>query len=169
MEDEAIFRFKTNRLLLLHSQNRNDVFKLFLLAILLAVFTNINAQNTTITIKMKNVRLSDILQEIKNQSGKSILYNNSFVDVYKNESITLNNVTLEEALKECLKIKSRVTLLSATRLSCRACYRCARLSLALVRPVALRLRLTADLPFRKLIRKYLSIISIPLFFCLSRV
>ncbi|MBN2519342.1 MAG: secretin and TonB N-terminal domain-containing protein, partial [Bacteroidales bacterium] len=65
----------------------------------------INAQNLTISIKMENASLGKILQEIKKQSGKNILYNNTLVDEYKDESVNIENMTLEEALKMCLKNK----------------------------------------------------------------
>ncbi|MBN2519344.1 MAG: carboxypeptidase-like regulatory domain-containing protein [Bacteroidales bacterium] len=81
--------------------------KLFEFLMLLTFLSlNIKAQNLTVTIKKENVPLGEILQEIKKQSGKNILYNNTIVDVYKNESIDLSDVTVEEALNECLKGKN---------------------------------------------------------------
>jgi hypothetical protein len=74
------------------------------------LFTNglfiLNAQDESITIRKENVSLGEILQEVRAQSGKNILYNNTKVDVYNNESINLANVSLAEALKECLKGKN---------------------------------------------------------------
>ncbi|MBN2519402.1 MAG: TonB-dependent receptor [Bacteroidales bacterium] len=63
-------------------------------------------QEISITIRLGHATLGEILQEIKNQSRKSILYNNTIVDVYKNETINLTNAPLEEALNECLKEKN---------------------------------------------------------------
>ncbi len=82
------------------------VTKVIAIIILLINYISINAQDVTITLKMENATLGEILQEIKKQSGKNILYNNNKVDVYKNESINLKSVTLEKALEECLKGKN---------------------------------------------------------------
>jgi hypothetical protein len=67
---------------------------------------NMNSQDKKISLKMEHVSLGEILKEIKKQSGKNILFNNNKVDRYNDESVNLNNVTLEEALKECLKGKN---------------------------------------------------------------
>lgn len=64
-----------------------------------------SADNRLITISMEDVGLGDILQEIKRQSGKNILYNNSKIDGYDHESLHVQDATLDEALRECLKGK----------------------------------------------------------------
>ncbi|MBN2519765.1 MAG: STN domain-containing protein, partial [Bacteroidales bacterium] len=86
-------------------KNKKNVIIFFSIVIFLGCFNTINAQEKTITIKMENVSLGEILQEIKKQSGKNILYNNNRVDIYKKESINIENLTLTEALDECLRNK----------------------------------------------------------------
>ena len=71
-----------------------------LLFISCSVFSN--AQGFRISITKENISLGEILQEIKKQSGKNILYNNTKVDSYINESIDIHNATVDEALKKCL-------------------------------------------------------------------
>ncbi|MBN2519403.1 MAG: STN domain-containing protein, partial [Bacteroidales bacterium] len=83
----------------------NDIIKYIALILFMFIFYNFKAQVITITISMENVSLGEILQEIKKQSGKNILYNNNKVDIYKKESINIENLTLTEALDECLRNK----------------------------------------------------------------
>lgn len=73
--------------------------------LLIKSFISFAQTGANITIKLENVKLSDILQEIKVQSGKSLLYSNTKVDKYQNESINIKNASLDKALKECLKNK----------------------------------------------------------------
>jgi hypothetical protein len=81
------------------------IVRLLLFALALSVSSFVLAQDKGITMKMEDVSLGDILQEIKRQSGKNILYNNNKVDKYKHETIDIKNASLDEALKECLKNK----------------------------------------------------------------
>jgi hypothetical protein len=69
------------------------------------------AQEQKISIALKNSSLHEILMEVKKQSGKNIVFNNNLIDQYKNETITIKNVSIEEALKKALegkKLKFRV-------------------------------------------------------------
>jgi hypothetical protein len=87
---------------------KNLVLKLLVLLMFISFPEIIKSQELRINIQLENVSLGDILQEIKKQSKKNILYNNKKVDVYKNQTIKLVNATLEEALKECLKNKNLI-------------------------------------------------------------
>ncbi len=90
-------------------QTKRRFISTFRPVIFLALFSitlNLAAQKNSVTMSMQNIALGEILQEIKLQSGRSILYNNDVVDVYKNESISIKNLTVLKALEECLKGKN---------------------------------------------------------------
>ncbi len=91
---------KTNQNILI-----SFVVKRLLFTLLIFFTLNSNAQENRITLTMENVSLGDILQEIKKQSGKNILYNNTKVDIYQHESLKIKNATLDDVLKECLNNK----------------------------------------------------------------
>ncbi len=68
--------------------------------------SSIIAQQSQISITKQHVSLTEILKSIKEQSGKSLLYNNDLIDRYQDESIDIKKASLEEALKQCLKGKN---------------------------------------------------------------
>ena len=55
-----------------------------------------------ITLKMKNKPLDQVLRVIESQSPYKVLFNLKQVNVYKNVTIDVKNVKLEEALEACL-------------------------------------------------------------------
>lgn len=63
------------------------------------------SQSSTLNLTMKNVSLHKILKEIKQQSGKNIIYNNNLIDKFNNETIDFKNANLEDALKKVLEGK----------------------------------------------------------------
>lgn len=69
------------------------------------IVLNSSAQNSNITLSLKNVTLEEVLKEIKEQSGKSILYNNNLIEKFNNESIDIKNLYFEEVLKQILNPK----------------------------------------------------------------
>ena len=79
--------------------------KLLFLLLVLSISHAASADELLISITMEGVSLGEILQEIKRQSGKNILYNNSKIDRYDHESIHIVKATLDEALHECLQGK----------------------------------------------------------------
>ena len=81
--------------------------KMFLLRILLIVLICcqnllVFSQDQRINIFFKNKGLNEILLEVKKQSSKNMVFNNNLIEQYKNETIEIKNVTLEEALKKIL-------------------------------------------------------------------
>jgi hypothetical protein len=82
------------------------VLSLFTVILLIGFSQKAYSQEIKLNIKMEKVTLGEILQEIKKQSHKNILYNNKNIDIYKNESINVANSTLENALNKCLEGKN---------------------------------------------------------------
>ncbi len=64
------------------------------------------AQNQGINLTVKHKSLHEVLMEIKQQSGKNMVYNNNLIDKYTNESFVLKNVTLHQALTKVLQDKN---------------------------------------------------------------
>jgi hypothetical protein len=60
------------------------------------------AQNKTITIQGKNIPLKDIFEQIEKQTGYSIAFNQSEIDLTKQVSISLNNADIDKALSQVL-------------------------------------------------------------------
>lgn len=76
------------------------------LALLCLLLLNRNiavAQNKTITIHKTNISLKEAIEEIEKQSGYSIAYNQSKIDLSKTISLDLVNVNIEKAVSETLK------------------------------------------------------------------
>lgn len=59
--------------------------------------SEVNAQN--ISVELNNVRLKKILNEIERKSEYSFFYNNSIIDVYKKQSLRVENKKLPEVLE----------------------------------------------------------------------
>ena len=59
--------------------------------------SEVNAQN--ISLELNNVRLKKILNEIERKSEFSFFYNNSIIDVYKKQSLNVENKNLSEVLE----------------------------------------------------------------------
>ncbi|MFC2138377.1 carboxypeptidase-like regulatory domain-containing protein [Bacteroidota bacterium] len=104
-DDEAICLLNLKGLLLPLLLDRNDVNRLIIITFLLFLSVILSAQKTSISINMENVKLSEVLIEIKEQSGKSILFNNKLVDKYQNQSIKIKKASLIEVLDEIIKDK----------------------------------------------------------------
>lgn len=62
-----------------------------------------NGFSQVISISKKNVALGKIFSEIQQQSGFSLLYNSRLIKTAKNIDINVRNVSVEEALSQCLK------------------------------------------------------------------
>lgn len=61
------------------------------------------AQTNKINLRFTNTDLSIVLESVKEQSGKSIFYNNEGIDLSKKVTINIANHNLEDALNKLLK------------------------------------------------------------------
>lgn len=76
---------------------------IFLFAILFLGSQNITAQRKGITLNMKNVKRTDILNEIKKQIDMEFFYNIKELDRYEPISINVKNQSITEVIKLLLK------------------------------------------------------------------
>jgi TonB-linked SusC/RagA family outer membrane protein len=80
------------------------VIKLTLFLSLLTFFqlfaTETYSQMTKLTLKLDNVKISDAMKDIENQSGFYFLYSPKLIDVDKKVSITADNETINNILSE---------------------------------------------------------------------
>lgn len=76
---------------------------MFMLLAICQVSAEVKSQETSLSIKMTNVSLIDVLKQIESQSGYTCLY--SYNDVVKvpNLTIDMKNVPIERVLDVCLK------------------------------------------------------------------
>ncbi len=77
-------------------------FLLFLLSSI-QVFGTVYSQETKLSIKLHNVSLFDILDEIENQSEYKFLYNNDLLENKTHESVNVKNNTIEQILDNILE------------------------------------------------------------------
>ncbi len=84
----------------------SGILKISLTLLFTFYFSNTIAQDTYINLSMKNTSLHEILLEIKQQSGKNIIFNNNLIDQYQDESVDLKAVSLEVALRSALEGKN---------------------------------------------------------------
>jgi TonB-linked SusC/RagA family outer membrane protein len=74
------------------------------IALLLVSVLSVNAKTfSQITIKEKNIPLVKAISLIQKQSGYDFLYNYEIIQKQNNISLTLQNVSIEEALNACFK------------------------------------------------------------------
>ncbi len=90
----------------LNNIQKREAIKLSIFILFSVYSTIIKAQEQAINISMSDVKLSEILIELKIQSGKSILFNNTNVDQYQNQSIKIENATTEQVLNKILAGKN---------------------------------------------------------------
>ncbi len=76
--------------------------KLLLALLLIWGHFTVHAQDSRITLHMDDVSLGTILKEIRDQSGKNIVFSNDLIDQYAHETIHVESVSPEEALEACL-------------------------------------------------------------------
>ena len=75
----------------------------FTAIILLAACMNVSAKSYAqlITITAKNTPLEQVLKKIKDQSGYHMVYREEWMAAANNVTISLKQVSLQEALNEC--------------------------------------------------------------------
>lgn len=56
-----------------------------------------------ISLKVKNVKLVDVLEEIRKQSGFNFIYNDKYVRNFEDVTLDINNSSLDKALEEVLR------------------------------------------------------------------
>ncbi len=86
-------------------KSRDLLLKWMFILVLMFQSLLLSAQTHLLNLSMKNKSLSEILMEIKKQSGKNIVYNNNLVEKYTSESIELKNAKLENVLQKLLDRK----------------------------------------------------------------
>lgn len=74
---------------------------IFLLAACLQLSANTYSQQ--VTLKMKNVRIQTVFNEINHQTGFQFFYKDALLNTVKRISIDVKDVSLEDALKTCFK------------------------------------------------------------------
>lgn len=75
---------------------------IFVLCLFISIESSF-AQNKGITINSTNISLSEIFHTIENQTGYSIAYEQSELDLNKRFNLFVNNTPLQEVLDVCLK------------------------------------------------------------------
>ena len=75
------------------------------LAIVIQSFAGVKSQ-TKLNLNFKNSKISEVFQEIKNQSGIVVFYNSEDLDPLQKISIDLKDVSIEQALELILKDQS---------------------------------------------------------------
>lgn len=80
-------------------------YKVFIFTSFLFIFSTITAQDSEkkITIQDKSISLRDVLAQIEKQTGYSIAYEQSNLDLKKKISVSLKKVNIHKALSEILK------------------------------------------------------------------
>jgi len=76
---------------------------LFFVVVIGCLQVNASGNAQTITLSAKNAPLEKIFKELKKQSGYLFWYENSLLRNTNNIDVNLNDVTLDQALKECFK------------------------------------------------------------------
>ena len=56
------------------------------------------AQDRKVTLHVKEVPLGEVVKELKKQTGKDFLFSNREVNVSRNVSVSISNMTLKEVL-----------------------------------------------------------------------
>lgn len=84
---------------------KNQPHRIIIFIFLFFLFSSISAQNIDkkITIQNKSISLKEIFLLIEQQTGYSIAYEQSTLDLNKKISISLNNASIDKALKQILK------------------------------------------------------------------
>ena len=70
----------------------------------LSAFGTVFSQQKLVNLKVVAESLSNVLMQIKDQTGVKILYNENLLKNYENINLDLNNVEVEEALRQVLAI-----------------------------------------------------------------
>ena len=72
-----------------------------LTAVIFCLFSvlSLGAQNQKVTVSVKDAPLKEVLNSLQSQSGFSFVYSSSEVNVNEKVTLNLNNVTLDEAMK----------------------------------------------------------------------
>ena len=68
----------------------------------LSAFGTVFSQQNLVNLKVVAESLSNVLMQIKDQTGVKILYNENLLKNYENINLDLNNVEVEEALRQVL-------------------------------------------------------------------
>ena len=68
----------------------------------LSAFGTVFSQQKLVNLKVVAESLSNVLRQIKDQTGVKILYNENLLKNYENINLDLNNVEVEEALRQVL-------------------------------------------------------------------
>ena len=68
----------------------------------LSAFGTVYSQQKLVNLKVVAESLSNVLMQIKDQTGVKILYNENLLKNYENINLDLNNVKVEEALRQVL-------------------------------------------------------------------
>ena len=68
----------------------------------LSAFGTVFSQQKLVNLKVVAESLSNVLMQIKDQTGVKILYNENLLKNYENINLDLNNVEVEEALRQVL-------------------------------------------------------------------
>lgn len=86
-------------------KNRKQILKCRFLCLTLAIFFsgNLLAQENRINISLNNTTVEVVLNEIRNQSDVNIIYNHEELKACPKISVNIKNLTVEDALKQCLK------------------------------------------------------------------
>lgn len=85
--------------------SKRKTFSIYHLVLLLclSISLNISAQTQSVSIQKTNATIADIFEEIEKQTGLTIAFNTSTIDVTQKRSIQVKNQSLEEVLSEVLK------------------------------------------------------------------
>ncbi len=81
------------------------VFKRLILMLTIALFssTQLFAQETKVSLDVKETSLREVFRDIETQTGFTFLYSNNIVDVSKKVTVSVSAVSLNQALDEVLK------------------------------------------------------------------
>lgn len=90
------------KLLVTTSIFKNWLFCSCFMILLCSAFT-VNAQHKTASITTKDASLHKVLKDIIRQTGVSVIYNEKILDNTLPVTVSFKNLTIEKALKECLK------------------------------------------------------------------
>ena len=73
---------------------------IILISAMQSLAVNAYAQNTRLTLDMKNSTVKEVLQQIEQQSEFYFLYNSELIDVQRKIDISVNNERIDEILSK---------------------------------------------------------------------
>ena len=99
MEKYCVKKSIQNRLLVM----KRLIYISYLTILLIIVFDVAFGQDQTITLDLRNVKMEEVLQEIRNQTDVSFIFNHEELEKAPRISISVNQKTIEEVLNIALQ------------------------------------------------------------------